>query len=255
MTTASRQEIDEFLRREYPVKVTEVEPIEFKAWPKISRLYRPVTITEKIDGTNAAVGIREVPFEQASTSRTGRPVYRTEDGDNKCYLVYAQSRSRIIAPGNDNHGFARWVYENASTLVTDLGKGLHFGEWWGQGIQRGYGLTEKRLSLFNTGVWEAKRADFTTPQLDVVPIVSEVEVFSTLAVHAALENLRTFGSFAELGFMQPEGVVIFHHASRQMFKVTLENDAGMWRARYLDADWGLTAWSSSGSLESYENDH
>jgi hypothetical protein len=66
--------------------------------------------------------------------------------------------------------------------------------------------------------------DFTTPQLDVVPIVHEDEVFSTLAVHAALENLRVFGSYAELGFMKPEGVVVFHHASRQMFKATLVGD-------------------------------
>lgn len=31
--------------------------IEFKAWPKIPRLFRDVIITEKIDGTNAAIHI------------------------------------------------------------------------------------------------------------------------------------------------------------------------------------------------------
>jgi hypothetical protein len=223
-----KQEMDAFLRREYPVSThlesewhsveDEPEPIEFKPWPKIARLYRAITITEKIDGTNAAVGIAEVPFSQASTSQVGRPVY--VNGSN--YLVYAQSRSRIIAPGNDNHGFAAWVYANAGTLVADLGTGLHFGEWWGQGIQRGYGQTEKFFSLFNTSRFDGPQ--FTTPNLMVVPIVHEDEVFSTLAVHAALENLRVFGSYAALGFMKPEGVVIFHHASRQMFKATIEND-------------------------------
>ena len=32
-------------------------PIEFKEWPKTPRLLRNITITEKIDGTNAAIGI------------------------------------------------------------------------------------------------------------------------------------------------------------------------------------------------------
>ena len=48
-------------------------------------------------------------------------------------------------------GFARWVETNRERLITLLGPGLHFGEWWGSGIQRGYGLTkgDKRFSLFN----------------------------------------------------------------------------------------------------------
>lgn len=33
--------------------------IEFQPWPKIARLNREITITEKIDGTNAAVIITE----------------------------------------------------------------------------------------------------------------------------------------------------------------------------------------------------
>lgn len=40
----------------------------------------------------------------------------------------------------------------------------------------------------------------------------------------ALEQLRTRGSVAAPGFMKPEGVVVFHTASQQLFKVTLEND-------------------------------
>jgi hypothetical protein len=40
----------------------------------------------------------------------------------------------------------------------------------------------------------------------------------------ALEDLRLFGSRAEPGFMKPEGIVVFMHASRTMHKVTLEGD-------------------------------
>ena len=52
----------------------------------------------------------------------------------------------------DNHGFARWVSENAEELLK-LGEGRHYGEWHGKGIQRGYGLEEKRFSLFNVTRW------------------------------------------------------------------------------------------------------
>ena len=37
-------------------------------------------------------------------------------------------------------------------------------------------------------------------------------------------NLRTSGSRAAPGFMKPEGVVIYHEAARQMFKMTIEGD-------------------------------
>jgi hypothetical protein len=97
-----------------------VTDIEFKAWPKIARLNRRMIITEKIDGTNAAVIV-------------------TEGGQ-----VYAQSRTRLITPGKttDNFGFAAWVEQNKVFLAERLGPGYHYGEWWGVGIQRGYGLRE-----------------------------------------------------------------------------------------------------------------
>jgi hypothetical protein len=48
--------------------------------------------------------------------------------------------------------------------------------------------------------------------------------FSTDKVDAALELLRTGGSVAAPGFMQPEGVVVFHAQSRSLYKVTLGDD-------------------------------
>ena len=39
-----------------------------------------------------------------------------------------------------------------------------------------------------------------------------------------LERLRASGSFAAPGFMNPEGVVVFHTASGTFFKKTLEKD-------------------------------
>ena len=201
--------------------------IKFESFGKIPRLFRDVVVTEKIDGTNGAIGIwfesfdpsshPEMPSKATIVDRGGFEI----SGMVNLAFVYAQSRSRVIYPSKDNFGFAKWVYDNAESLVADLGEGLHFGEWWGSGIQRGYGLDHKRFSLFNVKRWED--AEFTTPDLLTVPVLSRGE-FSTLLVRGTLEQLRLNGSSAAPGFMKPEGVMVYHTAGNLMFKATLEND-------------------------------
>jgi hypothetical protein len=171
---------------------------EFTPFPKIARLNREVIVTEKIDGTNAAIGV-------------------TEEGE-----VYAQSRTRLITPTDDNFGFAKWVAANADKLRDVLGPGVHFGEWWGSGIQRGYGLTEKRLSLFNTARWEG--LEEIDGQLRCVPILDRDFIMDSERINEIIGGLWQFGSHAAPGFMKPEGLVVYHTAARSMFKVTLEKD-------------------------------
>jgi RNA ligase-like protein len=213
--------------------------VEFQGFPKIPRLYRDAVVTEKIDGTNGAVGILKFQFgwhvggfDPADGSDHSQPdstrmVFHPDDKDetgmpNFEYLVYAQSRNRILSLKEDNHGFARYVYDNAYSLVDDLGPGLHFGEWWGKGVGRNYGLDHNRFSLFNVKRWEDEA--FKTPGLEVVPVVERGE-FATLMVKVALHRLRVGGSFAAPGFMNPEGAVVFHNAGNVLFKATLEGDA------------------------------
>jgi hypothetical protein len=169
---------------------------EFVPFPKIARLNREVIVTEKIDGTNAVVLVGE-------------------DGS-----VRAGSRSRWITPEDDNFGFARWVAEHTEEL-RGLGPGRHYGEWWGAGIQRRYGLSETRFSLFNTSRWGDAAA--RPACCHVVPVL-ELGVHINDAVTSALYQLRRDGSRAAPGFMRPEGVVAYHTASGQLFKVTLEKD-------------------------------
>lgn len=175
------------------------ELIEFRPWPKIPRLNRDITVTEKIDGTNACVII-------------------TEDG-----RVAAQSRKRIITPDSDNFGFAQWVADRAGALTDVLGPGYHYGEWWGSGIQRGYGLTngERRFSLFNTSRWTREQA-LEVDGMDVVPRLY-VGPYYEFDQNHMLDHLRDFGSSAA-HYYNPEGIVIYHHASREMYKVLLEGD-------------------------------
>jgi hypothetical protein len=168
--------------------------MEFEAFPKIPRLRRNVVITEKIDGTNAQIFINE-------------------EGE-----IRAGSRTRWVTPQDDNYGFARWVAENADGL-RELGPGRHFGEWWGAGIQRNYSQPVKRFSLFNTARWAGSRPECC----GVVPTLYSGN-YTIGCVEQALAGLRKNGSAAAPGFMKPEGIVVWHEASRQMFKVTLEKD-------------------------------
>ena len=178
---------------------------EFTPFRKIARLNRDIVITEKIDGTNAAIIIGD--YLSPATSHA--PV--------------AQSRNRIITPEQDNAGFARWVHENATDLETTLGPGVHFGEWWGSGIQRGYGLNHKRFSLFNVARWADALPWMPVGLLSVVPILYEGP-FNEEAIKDALWVLSRDGSAAAPGFDNPEGIVIYHTAARSMFKVTIKGD-------------------------------
>jgi hypothetical protein len=183
----------------------------FAEFASIARLSRAMIVTEKIDGTNAQVHI-------------------TEDG-----RVLAGSRNRWITPEADNFGFARWVAEHADELRTGLGPGSHYGEWWGSGIQRRYGLTEKRFSLFNVGRWtslfntESAPGDDTrcieAPCCHVVPVLLRW-TFDTARVDEVLAQLAATGSAAAPGFTKPEGVVVSHPASKTLFKKTLDKNDG-----------------------------
>jgi hypothetical protein len=215
--------------------------IQFHAWPKIGRLNRDIIITEKLDGTNAAIGI-------------------TADG-----RVYAQSRTRIITSQDDNAGFARWVEKHADLLREHLGEGLHFGEWWGVSIGRGYDLSERRFSLFNTKRWHSEVAGlmalaalrdkgaavYTVPVLYEGPwtgvfgykneagewhsttephdpewpaIMGQENPRPRFAPNFILEWLARVGSQAAPGFARPEGIVIYHRAGDTLFKVTIDKD-------------------------------
>lgn len=204
----------------------------FTPFPKISRLFRPVVITEKIDGTNSAVVVSETsPYNYGDEEVIGPGIVinidAQTDGWSPVY-VYAQSRKQVISPEQDNFGFALWVREHARELAEGLGVGVHFGEWWGSGIQRRYGLDHKRFSLFNTARWASVGYnDDGTHRPDcchVVPVLNELETFDTASIKSALLVLDSFGSKAAPGFADPEGIVIFHKAGNLLFKATIKGD-------------------------------
>lgn len=175
--------------------------LTFEKFPKMARLRRECVITEKIDGTNAQIVFNE-------------------DGD-----ILTGSRNRIIVPGDDNYGFAAWAYENREGLFEVLGKGRHYGEWWGRGIQRNYGLDVRTFSVFNTARWMHDDMEklAQVPGLNVVPVLYS-GLFTDKAIDDAMEELAENGSSAMPGFNNPEGVIIWHSATRAYYKRTFEHD-------------------------------
>jgi len=175
---------------------------DFKEFRKIPRFSREIIITEKIDGANGLIYID----------------YAGE--------IFAGSRNRWLWGSiqdeihNDNHGFAHWVKTNKDELMK-LGPGYHYGEFWGLEIQRRYGLQEKRFSLFNIERW---KNNFYFPRCcSLVPLLY-IGPIEDSAIEDCLIELKEHGSKAAPGYMNPEGIVIYHSASRSLFKKTILDD-------------------------------
>jgi hypothetical protein len=191
---------------------------EFRKWPSTPRWHKGLTITEKIDGTNACIVI-----------------YNGQ--------VKAQSRKRMITPDDDNMGFAKWVYENAGALTDTLGYGYHYGEWYGEGIQKNpLGIEGKRFALFHaTKYTEANGYELNKVDgLETVPllfhgqanlwtipdIVQDLELYGTKVKGAARRTVTVpgLGDTIELA-ARAEGVIVYHKETQAKYKILLENDA------------------------------
>ncbi|WP_276122637.1 RNA ligase family protein [Pararhizobium qamdonense] len=179
----------------------------FESFQKINRAKTGFgcVITEKLDGSNGQIVIE----------------------DNK--IVGVGSRQRWIKPGRetDNYGYAAWVERNEEELVTKLGDGTHFGEWYGNGIQRNYGLAEKRFALFNSGRWSD--ANVRPACCECVPVLYAGE-FTREAVNQVMRDLATEGSRQVPGFMKPEGIIIYLAGPRVLLKETFEHSDGKWKS-------------------------
>lgn len=222
--------------------------MQFQEFKKIPRLSRDVLVTEKIDGTNGQIVImtkEKIILECEHCDYISddfienfclyiHPENPHVDEEDKLY-IFAGSRNRWLKIGkdSDNHGFASWVKENGVDLVM-LGEGRHYGEWHGKGINRGYGLDHKRFALFNASKWVKLNISDSYQSLklkqqycpdccEVVPILYE-GMFNTHDIEFTLDKLRTEGSKAVPGYMNPEGICIYHTTAGQYFKKTIEND-------------------------------
>ena len=203
--------------------------MKFVDFKKIPRLSRDVIVTEKLDGSNGQIYIVKEEELTSIDDYFFIEDYCLARKDN--LLMFAGSRNRWLQIGKqtDNMAFATWVKTNAEQLF-ELGEGRHFGEWYGKGIQRGYGLDHKKFALFNVSKWVAKD-DFITVEnqrhapacCSVVPVMYEGP-FDTGTINDVLAILKDKGSLAVHGYMNPEGIVIYHTAAGHYFKKTIDGD-------------------------------
>lgn len=175
-------------------------PVDFTPFHKVARWNKDIIITEKLDGTNASIYILE----------GGGP-------------IFAGSRTRWITPDDDNFGFASWVQHRREELRAVLGPGRHFGEWFGRGIQRGYGLRGRLFYLFNVSRWGSEPRILDVPSLGVVPKLYEGPN-SEYDILRIVRELHIKGSEAVPHYDNPEGIVIFHMANNTCYKITLDGD-------------------------------
>lgn len=188
---------------------------QFKGWGSTTRENKNKTITEKLDGTNACIV--------------------AQDGK-----VTAQSRKRIITPDDDNFGFAKWVYDNAGALLDTLGYGYHYGEWFGEGIQKNpLGIEGKRFALFHAtkytedNGYELNKVD----GLETVPLLhhGQCDLFT---IPQIMTDLDSYGSkvkgaklvaqgydFQQDEYAAAEGIIIWNNETKTRTKMLLENDA------------------------------
>lgn len=160
-------------------------------------------ITQKIHGSNAQIYI-----------------YPGEDGAQ----LICGSRSRWIAPGDDNYGFAEMVHANKQEFIEKLGYGRHFGEWAGPGINSGEGLKEKTFVLFDHWKYPPERA--LPPHTMIVPVLYTGK-FDLAKIDEVMADLKANGSKLVPGFMAPEGVVVRIKGER--YKVVFQAEETAWK--------------------------
>lgn len=164
--------------------------MEFQSFPKIQRYERGMAvITEKIDGSNGCLIFND-------------------EGD-----MWVQSRNRMLTldKQNDNFGFAHWAH-NTEGLFEFFGPGRHYGEWFGCGIQRGYGMSERCFAPFNTGLFSQERIEAGAPDgVTYTPVLGVCQLTElNETVDQVMGVLSTDGSHTREGWgWAPEGSMIW----------------------------------------------
>lgn len=204
--------------------------MQFEKFPSLTRFSQGWTIQEKLDGTNGQIAIKAINPNEALLGPAPAAVVQLTD--DEWYAIYAGSRNRWLQPTKekDNVGFARWVKENARELVK-LGPGRHFGEWYGSGIQRTYGLKDgdKRFALFNALRWKDNPDKPECCEVVHTFMLNEYVDNPQGAAQGVMAMLKKMGSQHVPGFMNPEGIVMFHRKSGTAFKKTFDYDEkGKW---------------------------
>jgi len=219
--------------------------MDFQQFKKIPRLSREIIITEKINGSNMQVFIYNLneeilfPYEEDYKIPSKEFINKYTVAEKNGLLMFVGSRNRWLQVGksSDNMSCASWCKERSEELFK-LGEGRYYAEFYGKGIQSGYGLDHKRMALFNVSRWhddekrlisvnketgEEKYTEQCPSCCEVVPILYQGD-FDTNVINYYIDKLDREGSVAVPNFKPAEGLVVYHTAAGQYFKKTISND-------------------------------
>jgi hypothetical protein len=193
--------------------------VDFKAYPKTHRIgTEQYTITEKVDGTNGVVYVHKA---KPADFRVGK---------DRSY-VKAGSRSRWLEDDGskkwDNHGFGEWVMENERALI-ELPEGFHYGEWYGRGINRNYGLKDRRFMLFDYARYDKliTNNNILGDLIETETVLADVVTYDYLSIAIKLNSacLSVEGSVHVRGFSDPEGLIIRSKLRPAVYKYIIRKD-------------------------------
>lgn len=192
----------------------------FSSIERLENIY--CVISEKIDGTN---GLIQIDYKYDWNGQ------RYDD-----HLVQFGSRNRYITTTDDNAGFANYFTPHIASICT-LAESLInygdndnpkqdwpiyiYGEWFGKGIQRGYGLDEKYFMPFSS-FYAEHMIKAGIPNI-MMPNIMYTGKFSLEVVDNCMNRL-TSGGFHTLitNYDYPEGVVIYFPKYNFRLKQTFE---------------------------------
>jgi hypothetical protein len=197
---------------------------KLKRWSTAPELFGSATLTELLDGHTIGIHVEVLkrnPRSGEVTVRDGDVMRVDPVGGAQFFRVWVQNRERMVTPDQrDVQGVAAWVKAHAGAIAETLGPGIHFGEWWGYKICRGYGLPagDRRFSLFNTARWGF--IDGTqVPSLYTVPVLWEGPLEDNWnTVREQMDKLHEQGSSAVPGYRYPAGVLLYHASADAMMR-------------------------------------
>lgn len=163
-------------------------------WTSIELLHslrRTLTATHALDGTALPV----IDYRtKVKLDGTNAAVHALPDG------FAAQSRTKLLTPDDDNHGFARWLYGDASAWASALhermGRAVIFGEWAGQGIQKRTAVATLERPIF--AVFAVQLGDPNTQTARI--IVDPLRLGELLPEHPDVHVLPWYGDVLRLDF-------------------------------------------------------
>lgn len=217
--------------------------MSYPSFPSIERLENIYcVITEKIDGTNGLIEIRK---DSEIKVKDVENIIPSLTYDTKTVVKFG-SRNRYLSYQDDNAGFANF-YRHYTVRFEDMAKDIIivsnqeanqtndiptekyplqiYGEWFGQTIQRQYGLKDKFFMPFST-FYAEKLIEYQVPNI-IKPTVLYTGKFDWAVAEGLMHSLLLNGSQVIPGFMRPEGIVI--HFPKYNFRLKETFEGAKWK--------------------------